>query len=256
MAFTYDVITPVEDANGVGLLYIVSGGWRSGWFSAEQGVSKSMRTKGRFGTLIDSGFTMFFVRHGSSPYFTVPEIIDDCRRAVRHIRMNATDYDIDPDRIGVFGASAGGHLSLLLATTGADGNPDADDPVDRVSSHVQAAVAYFPPVDLRGLVGPNEDYPSLNFDPDLADDMSPIVHVTPDDPPMLLIHGDKDELVPLSHSERMHAALEGANIPTNLIIIEDAAHGFDGKQARQAAAAQDEWFVEQLVGAGMKASAN
>jgi acetyl esterase/lipase len=92
---------------------------------------------GLFQPLTSQGFTVFAVRHGSSPKFSIEEAVADVRRSVRFIRLNAERFNIDPQRIGVYGMSAGGHLSLMLGTTSDDGNPQADDPVERVSNRVQ-----------------------------------------------------------------------------------------------------------------------
>ena len=83
-------------------------------------------------------YTVFAVVHRSQPEFTIPEIIEDTQRAVRFVRYNAKTYGIDPNRIGLLGGSSGGHLALMQGTGGDDGNPDAADPVDRVSSRAQA----------------------------------------------------------------------------------------------------------------------
>ena len=91
------------------------------------------------------GYTVFAVVHGSQPRFTIPEIVKDLNRAVRFIRYHAKDYHIDPDRIGVTGGSAGGHLSLMQGTAGDLGDKDAKDPVDQVSSRVQVVGCFFPP---------------------------------------------------------------------------------------------------------------
>src|SRR5207342_2870652 len=98
--------------------------------------------------LLRRGYTVFAVVHGSQPKYTIPEILQDMHRAVRFIRHRAKDYHIDPDRIGIIGASAGGHLSLMQGTAGDLGNPKARDPIDRVSNRVQAVTAFFPPTDL------------------------------------------------------------------------------------------------------------
>ena len=155
---------------------------------------------------------------------------------------------VDPDRLGVFGGSAGGHLSLMLGTTSDNGDSDSQDPVSRTPAKVAAVVAYFPPVDLRGLAGPSERFPALDFDVDLAASISPILHVTADDPPSLLVHGDKDTLVPLSNSERIHAAFEAVDVVSHLIVLEGAGHGFRGDHGSQAAAALADWFDRYLVG--------
>ena len=99
--------------------------------------------------LLDRGYTVFAVVHGSQPRFTVPEIIQDMNRAVRFIRYHAKDYGIDKARIGISGAHRrAGHLSLMLGTAGSLGDPNAKDPVDRESSRVQAVACFFPPADL------------------------------------------------------------------------------------------------------------
>lgn len=247
MALTFDVVRPTAGANGVGLLYMVSGGWVSNYFDLNAAMAESQKREGRLYTLVEDGYTLFIVRHGSSPYFKVPDAVADVRRAVRFIRHEAAPFGVDPDRLGVFGASAGGHLSLMLATTGDTGNPGAADPVDRESSRVAAAVAYFPPVDLRQSVGPSDRFPALDFDPELADDVSPVLHVSGDDAPALMIHGDEDDLVPMRHSERMYAALQDAGVPTEFIVIKGADHGFNGKHSRQAAAALAAWFDQHLL---------
>src|SRR5690606_637325 len=109
MALTFDVIRPSADANGAAVLYMVSGGWFSR-YSPPEVVAR------RFQPLLDEGFTLFVVRHGSSPKYVIPEIVGDVRRAVRYIRFNAHHWEVDPDRLGVFGGSAGGHLALMLGT--------------------------------------------------------------------------------------------------------------------------------------------
>ena len=95
--------------------------------------------------------------HGSQPRYTVPEIIQDMNRAVRFIRHHAKDYGIDPDRIGIYGGSAGGHLSLMLGTAGDKGDPKAKDPVDRESSRVQAVACFFPPTDFLNYGKPGKE---------------------------------------------------------------------------------------------------
>jgi acetyl esterase/lipase len=205
--------------------------------------------------LTGRGYTVFAVVHGSQPRFTVPEIIEDMNRAVRFIRHHAKDYGIDPVRIGVCGASAGGHLSLMLATAGAPGNPAARDPVDRESSRVQAVACFFPPTDFLNYGRPdNRKLHAIDHDPpyraafdyreldkqsrlwvpvtdpvrleEIARQISPVYHVTPDDPPTLIIHGDKDRLVPLQQSELIVDKLKKAGVDTKLIVKPGAGHGW------------------------------
>lgn len=240
MALFYDVFRPGE-ANGAAIAFMVSGGWFSRWQPPAQRVAW-------FEHLLEAGFTVFAVHHGSAPRFKVPEAVDDVRRAVRHVRMHAAEYGIDPDRIGAHGGSAGGHLSLMLGLAGDAGDADAEDPVERVSSRVQAVVALFPPVDLTRIVGPSERFPALDFDPALAGDVSPIGFASADDPPVLLIHGDGDELVPLANSEGMSAALDKAGVANEVIVIEGAGHGFRGADQVRSREETVRFFRSNLVG--------
>ena len=242
MALTFDVLRPVN-ANGAGVMFMVSGGWFSQYTPPE-------RAARRFTGLLNEGFTVFAVRHGSAPLFKVPDAVEDVRRATRFIHMHAADYGIDPDRLGVTGGSAGGHLSLVLGTTGDEGDPEATDPVMRHSNRVAAVVAYFPPVDLTQITGPSERFPALDFEAKKAEAISPIYYVSGDDPPSLMIHGDADELVALSNSQRILAAFEEQGVETNLIVIEGAPHGFRGADAVEASKARAAWFVAHLGGDG------
>ena len=245
MALTFDVFTPAN-ANGAAVLHMVSGGWRSQW-------SPHQRSQRRYQGLLDAGLTVLAVRHGSSPKFTIPEIVPDVRRAVRYVKLNARQLGVDPNRLGVWGGSAGGHLSLMLSGASDNGDPSSEDPVLRTSNRVAAVVAYYPPVDLRRMArganpdgGGNTRFPALNFDPSEGSAYSPIVHVSADDPPTLLIHGDADGLVPVSNSHEMYAALQEKGVESKVIIIPDADHGFRGEDAVLATAAMVEWFVEHL----------
>ena len=129
MALTFDVFMPPGQANGAGILNMVSGGWISRWRAPEE-------ARQGYEALLNEGFTVFSIRHGSSPRFNVPEAF---------VRLNASTYGVDPARLGVYGGSAGGHLSLMLGLASDEGDPEATDEVMRMSSHVAAAVAYYPP---------------------------------------------------------------------------------------------------------------
>jgi len=249
LALTFDVLKPKVNANGAAVIFMVSGGWVSAYSPPQQAAE-------RFKELLDKGFTVIPVRHGSSPKYFIPEIVADVRRAVRFIRFNAKQWGVDPDRLGVFGGSAGGHLSLVLGTASDNGDPNAKDEFLKVSDRVASVVAYFPPVDLRPLArgvnptpsgGVLDRFPALNFDKVKAADYSPIVHVSPDDPPTLLIHGDKDDLVPISNSKVIYEAFQKNNVKTQFITIEGGGHGFRGEDAKRANAAMAAWFEETLV---------
>jgi acetyl esterase/lipase len=240
MALVYDVLKPAK-ANGAGVAFMVSGGWFSRWSPPEE------RAAG-FKELLARGFTVFAVYHGSAPRFKVPDAVADVRQAIRHIRLNAASYGIDPQRIGVTGGSAGGHLSLMLGMASDPGEPAAKDPLQRTSDQVQAVVALFPPVDLTFMVGPSERFPALDFSKDEAVKVSPIGFVSADDPPTLLIHGDKDQLVPIRNSTVMLEALKKVNVESELIVVEGGEHGFRNPEHRQRSqAAMVAWFEKHLA---------
>lgn len=248
MALTMEVFRPKGHANGLGVIYVLSGGW----YSSHPDDPSSVRSA----TLLERGYTVFAVTHGSQPKFSIPEILEDMNRAVRFIRFHAADYGIDPERIGITGASAGGHLSLMQGTAGDRGNSQAQDPIDRVSSRVQAVACFFPPTDFlnygrageialgRGVLWNfSGAFGFSEFDPDwrrlvlITDEekirdigrrISPVTHVSPDDPPTLIVHGDKDWLVPIQQSQTMVEKLNAAGVAASLVTKPGADHGWPG----------------------------
>jgi acetyl esterase/lipase len=248
LALTFDVVTPAK-ANGAAILWIQSGGWYSSWVD-----SKVWPTRAK--PFLDKGFTVLIVRHGSAPKYNIPEAVQDVRRSVRFVHMNAKELGIDADRLGVYGGSAGGHLSLVLATTGDDGDAKAKDELLRHSSRVTAVVAWYPPTDLREWVSnPPEEIkkhaglkPPLSFDPKLAPGVSPVLHADSRNAAILMIHGDKDTLVPLEHSRNMLEALEKVKAVGKLMVVEGAAHDFSPKQFQDIVwPATVDWFEKHLA---------
>jgi acetyl esterase/lipase len=230
---TFDYVRPSRP-NGLGIVLMVSGGWRSG----PEGFRPWMTAP-----LLRRGYTILAVSHMSQPEATVMEIVEDVNRAVRFIRHHAKEYGIDPNRLGVAGGSAGGHLSLMLATGGGPGRPDANDPVDRESSAVQAAAVFFPVTDLLNLgqstENPGDGGPPKSFvkafgpqamDPvawqQIGRNMSPIYHVTAALPPVLIFHGGADTLVPLEQSEWFVARAREAGGTVKLVVRPGKKHGW------------------------------
>ena len=244
-ALTMDIFQPKTGRLGLGVVAVVSGGW----YSSHDSINPASMAQ-----WTDRGYTVFAVVHGSQPRYTIPEAITDLNRAVRFIRAHANDYRINPDKIGITGGSAGGHLSLMQATAGDLGNPEAKDPIDRVSSRVQAVACFFPPTDFLNYGEPGQEaigqgtlagFPAPfdfhEFDPsrkkfepvrdsgrvrEIARQISPINHVSADDPPTLIIHGDADKLVPIQQAEIIVAKLKAVNIPAQLIPKPGAVHGW------------------------------
>lgn len=233
MALTFDVVRPAEP-NGIGLCFMVSGGWNSMWFPPKQFVRDSL-----YQSLLSSGYTLFLIRHGSAPKYKVPEAVDDVRLAIKKIRDNGANFGVDPNKLGAFGGSAGGHLSIMLGTTGVE------------NQRVAAVAAYFPPTNLNGYVDDpkfRQDFPALVFDRSLVDPMSPELQATSDDAPILMIHGDQDTLVPLAHSEKLKVKLDEQKVANQLIVIENAGHAFAGDDKKRAEEALLEWFDKHLRG--------
>lgn len=236
LALTYDVFVPSKNARGIGTMLMVSGGWVSAWTEPEN-------LYGLIRPVVEHGYTVFAVRHGSSPRYLIPEISQDVKLALKHIHNHAPEFGVDRGRLGVFGFSAGGHLSLILGT---QTNQEGDASAPRV----RAVVAVFPPTDLGPYVDPNnplrEQFPALKFDPSEADKYSPLKHVTGDDAATLLVHGDKDELVPIWHSQKIDEAFEAASVPHSLITVEGAAHGFNAEGNRRMFDGMLAWFDKYL----------
>lgn len=246
LALTFDVFRPTVDSNGAGVLFMVSGGWYSTWIPPEQMQYAAL-------PLTSKGFTVFAVRHGSSPRYSIAEAVSDVRRSVRFIRLNAEKFHIDPQRIGVYGMSAGGHLSLMLGTTSDEGQADAKDPVDKVSDRVQAVVAYVAPTDLTIMAKDATDrlpaynnFPALQIDMAAAKPLSPLFAVTADDAPTLLLVGVKDDLVPVSHSRLIRDAFAAQKIDHQLIEYPNAGHGFAGDDQKSSTEEMVKWFEKQL----------
>ncbi len=251
VALTLDVVKPARP-NGAAVIRVVSGAWRSS--NLNQGA----------GPWPAAGYTTFVVAHGTQPRFHVEEISRDLLRAVRFIRANAAAYGIDPAKIGITGSSAGGHLSLTVATRGGPGNPAANDPVDRVSSAVQAAAVFHPPTDFLDWNGENDhavgvgdlSWLTAAFGPDaltpegrarLGRALSPFHHLRADQPPVFIVHGDADNVVPLHQARKFQARAAELGAKCELVVRRGATHArwneFAEDEARMV-----EWFDLHLLG--------
>jgi acetyl esterase/lipase len=250
-ALTLDVIQSPKP-NGLGIAFMVSGGW----FSSHEAINP-----GYYAPFLKRGYTVFAVVHRSQPKFNVTEIEPDIHRAIRFIRHNASKYGVDPDRLGITGGSAGGHLSLTMATQGTKGDPKAKDPVDRESSEIQCVACFFPPTDFLNYSRPGEDAVGVGilekFKPGfgpradtaegrqkLGREISPIYFVHSNLPPILIIHGDADTLVPIYQARTFVKRCEEVGSTAKLIEREGKNHGWPemGKDMEIFA----DWFDEHL----------
>ncbi len=234
VALVMDVFKP-EKPNGIAFIWIVSGGWVSDTRSMNPGLAKAF---------CDHGYTVFEVCHGSQPYFKLPDILKDVYRSVRFIRAGAAGFGIDPNKLAVSGGSAGGHLSLMIAAHGDDGDPNATDPIERASSKVQAVAAFYPPTDMGSwgaagkiavdqpilrvfwpAFGITDKTPRTEIEA-MIPALSPLPAFTAAMPPTLFIHGDADALVPLQQSQIGYAKLQELKVPTQLIVRPGKGHGW------------------------------
>ena len=260
LALTLDVFEPAAP-NGAGLLFLVNGGWLS---SKATPLMVTIRPDD-YAPFLARGYVVFAVVTSSQPRYKVADEIADCLRATRWVRTHAARYGVDPDRLGIMGASSGGHLALSVAARAAAGTPDASDPVERASAAVQAVACFFPPTDFANYGGPGIDglgagalaplehaFGASDLPSDrraaLARDLSPMTHVTDRLPPVLVIHGDQDEVVPLEQAERFAArAAEAGGGPVRVVVRPGKGHGWgDFWRSEEDTTAMADWFDRHL----------
>ena len=225
-----DVYLAESDKAMPAMIFIHGGGWRAG--------SKD-RVPGWLMNAVREGWlSVVSVEYRFTEVAPHPAQVNDCMRAIQFVRHNAAAWNIDPRRIGVTGGSAGGHLSLWVALHDDAADADSNDPVERHSSRVACAVSFAGPTDwsllsklehkhpaYRQLLGYEPGTPANEMDAKAKKDASPINFVSQDDPPIMQLHGDKDDKVPIEHARNMHERLKGVGVKTELVIIEGANHG-------------------------------
>ena len=271
IALTMLELKPNGKSNGKAIARVVAGNWFSSydWASSPDmlEMSKVLYT--------DRGFTVFEVVVGSQPRYAIPDEINDVKRAVRYIRYNAKQLGIDPNHIGIEGSSAGGNLSLAVATADDKMDTASKDPVDHVSSRVQAVAVLYPPTDFLNWGGAGNNvigarslqlqfhvYGAFDFRKftdstttydfvtdnrardKIGKEISPMYSVSSDDPPVFIIHGDADPTVPLQQSQTIIAKFKEAGVPNNFIIKKGAKHNFNDMlpEVKQFA----DWFDKYL----------
>jgi len=219
-------LPPLEEKNRPAVLFIHGGGWIEGDRSQLRG----------YGILLARlGFVCMCNSYRLSNESIWPAQIQDVNCAIRYLRANATDLGLDPDRIGVSGNSAGGHLSLMAAATNYDQIFEGEGGNNEVSSEIKAVCAIYPPTTIRQLemVNPLENAFLMLMGKEAKkedyDKASPLNYVTEDYPPCMLIHGSTDSVVRLKDSTKFYEKLIEFNRPASLHIFSEEEHAFDGK---------------------------
>jgi len=227
-----DLYVPKEADGPLPLVVWIHGG---AWMMGDKRPTPAIR-------LLNDGFAVASIHYRFSTTDPFPAQIYDCKAAIRWLRGNADNYGFDPNHIGVWGASAGAHLAALLGTTnGSEYLEGSVGDYPDVSSDVQAVVDWFGPSDFftmpigKRRFNEGEDPELLLFGGrvsekrDLAQLAGPLHHADESDVPFLIMHGDKDELVPLAQSQALHDKLKAAGVDSTLIVMEGMGHGFGQK---------------------------
>jgi acetyl esterase/lipase len=244
-----DVYSPIVTAQKPRpAIVLIHGG---GWIAFDKNTLANM---GRF--LAQMGYVAFAVNYrllqGSENRW--PAQLDDVQRAVRWIRANADKYGVNSDRIGAFGHSAGAQLAALLGMEDTRDNSDAT--LAKYSSRVQAVVDVSGPSDLTLDNTPDDAAFLTNFfgadfatRPDIWRDASPAFHAAKNDAPFLILHGTRDQDVPMAQAQELYDKLNAAGVPVKLVKVDDV-HTFTTPEARRVLLTETMLFFQQYLGGG------
>ncbi len=214
-------LPPEEKANGAAVVICPGGGYRM------LAVDHEGRQVARW--LNSHGIAAFVLRYRLSPKYHYPAFFQDAQRAMRIVRARGKQWGIDPNRIGILGFSAGGHLASTVGTHFDKGNPDAEDPVERVSSRPDFMVLIYGSLTLNpeySRWGAREALFGGEPDPELTESLSNETQVTEETPPTFLIHTGEDKVVLAENSVLFYLALRKAGVPAEMHVYEKGGHGF------------------------------
>ncbi|MDH5506795.1 MAG: alpha/beta hydrolase [Anaerolineae bacterium] len=176
--------------------------------------------------LVDANILVASLNYRLLPDYKFPAPLEDVKCAIRALRANANIFNLDPNRIGAYGTSVGGYLASFLALTGPSDGFEGNSGYPQVSSAIQAAASLAGPADFTIFCNPQNpdsgECPNTKF----LSRFSPAAYIHPSAPPILLIHGDQDEIVPVEQSQSFHEKLTEAGVSSLLIIVKDANHDF------------------------------
>jgi acetyl esterase/lipase len=228
------------------IVCIHGGGWAFGSKESWDGVCEQLALR---------GYVAVSVSYRFAPKYKFPDQVNDAKAAVRWLRANSARLKIDPKHLGAVGDSAGGHLSMMLGTTGEEKEFDGDHENSGISSRVQCVVDFYGPADFTRSYGMSPEVDKLYrqfMDVDLEHGRrqhvlaSPMYWVTPDSAPMLLIHGTKDQLVSYQQAIWMRDRLKAAEVEVELLTIEGGGHGLGGDDLQRAHNAMFAFFDKHL----------
>ncbi|MBI5870351.1 MAG: alpha/beta hydrolase [Actinobacteria bacterium] len=223
-----DIYYPLKAAGPVPVvMYVHGGGWTKG--DKQDGAGTTT-----IPSLQEAGFLVVSVNYRLAPEYRFPAQIEDVKCALRYLRANAGKYALDPDRIGAWGGSAGGHLVSLLGVMDDDDGLEGSCGNQDESSRVQAVVDMFGPSDLTrefegGAIGKAlgaRVFGTSDSGSEILKIASPVTYVTADDPPFLILQGDSDMLVPPDQSQGLYDLLKAAGVPATLVMVKNAGHAF------------------------------
>ncbi len=255
------VLPPASDDTVPVVVFLHGGGWRVG-SRHSAGPTYGAASPTPFERLAQAGIAVASVDYRLSGEATWPRQLHDAKAAVRWLRARSGELGIDPERVGAWGESAGGHLAELLGLTGADPALEGDVGMPGPSSSVAAVAAWYAPSDIAALatdLGQDPADPDTREAlmlgapaadvPDLAAQASPITHVSAAAPPFLLLHGRQDRLIPCVQSERLHAALMDAGVGVELELYDGADHMWKGSTdaPQQALDRTTDYLRRQLI---------
>jgi len=239
LALLMDVYEPAE-SNGHALLYIAGSGWHWPTDYGAGGIKDAVASGALGGggdVFAGAGFTVFVINHRQAPLFRYPAAVEDARRAVRYIRHHGNEYGVTEEAMAAFGISSGAHLVLMLALEDGAGDPESADEVERHSSKVDVVAAFAGPTDLTAedwVVTIGADYltsfigaPHDGLSGGAHTEASPSSHVDGDDPPVLLVHGDNDQYVPVGQARSLAASLREHQVEVEYVEIAGGGHDFD-----------------------------
>lgn len=232
------------------IIWIHGGGWQAG--------NKASCPPARNG-FAERGYAVASIGYRLSGQATFPAQIEDCKAAISWLRQNAQKFNLDVERFGVWGSSAGGHLAAMVGTTG-EVSEFGSGPSSPFPSHVRAVCDFYGPTDFHAFVtepgyeshaakrSPESKLiggPVLES-PEEVKKVNPITYVTDDDPPFLIVHGDQDKTVPINQSELLFEALQNADVSVRFHTIHGAGHGGPAFSEPDIAQMVENFFDQQL----------